>query len=473
MKGYNSKTLLYCPQSLLVNLSLISDTMQWTNLDRNRNEQEERIARLLASRNYLHDSALIPIPENGDKDEIEIDSLKFFMAMLEWVEIEGTILKSYDQFLGASSPGKISFQKNELKTVDKALKEVDRIVHSIMGNFFKEFHFACGVLNSLFVTFVFANVPQHFWLLFLVEGLFMLPANLYGRIKAKPLNRVLSYLDFCWMSNTVALFFLVCLVVCASINVEFPHEVRKKLFLWTLAIACGPLLGAAIAFPFVALLFHDIDTMTGLFIHIFPPMVAYTFRWHSEEIRVAWPGVFKLDYLTEVNFFEPGRFLNTISGTGLSFYFAWLVPYSLWMLLLGIDLPRKDRVDKKGKQCTPRFDTVFHIAMRGGACLTIGKKLWGRSVSKSLEQMDTDHFERRDFLVYITFHTLSSTFSILGLGYACFISQSFHASMLVLVVFLSVFRGAKRYSYYTTDMYSRMLRKHFDLLHSIHGHKQE
>ena len=32
----------------------------------------------------------------------------------------------------------------------------------------------------------------------------------------------------------------------------------------------------------LACLFHDVSTMTGLFIHIMPPMVMYTFMWKGE-----------------------------------------------------------------------------------------------------------------------------------------------------------------------------------------------
>ena len=432
--------------------------------------KEQDIARILASGGALSSGKSDVLPPSQDYDNGNVDSLKLFMSMLEWMEIEGTILKAYNEFGGAdtrrpSSERRAVFSKRELDTVDRALEEVDCIVHSIMGGFFKEFHFASGVLNSLLVTFVFAKYPQHFWLLFLVEGLWLLPRNLYERIRAKPLNRVFSYLDFCWISNTFALVALGTIVACACLRVPFPLPARKRLFDWTIGIACGPLLGAAIAFPFNALLFHNLDTMTGLFIHIFPPMVAYTMLWHADEIHAAWPHVFQLDYLSDVQFFERGdAFLSSISGVGLVWYISWLVPYSIWMFLAGIHLPRTDRVDKKGKSIQPRFDTVFHIAMRGGACLSIGKKLWGRSVSVSLRQMADNHFEKRDLLVYLACHALLSIVSILGLSYLCYNSKVAHSMMLVLVVLLSVFRGAKRYSYYTTDMYSRMLRKHFEVL---------
>jgi hypothetical protein len=74
-------------------------------------------------------------------------------------------------------------------------------------------------------------------------------------------------------------------------------------------VSCGTLIGANIALPFVACLFHDVNTMTGLFIHIMPPMVMYTFMWNSSAIRAAWPGVFNLTYENLRFFSESGVFV--------------------------------------------------------------------------------------------------------------------------------------------------------------------
>ena len=102
--------------------------------------------------------------------------------------------------------------------------------------------------------------------------------------------------------------------------------------------------------------------------------------------------------------------------------------------------------------------------MRGGACLTIGRRFWGRSREESLRQMELNHFEARDFGVYMAIHATMSLSAIFILGYACYSSRFIHIAFLVLLAVLCTFRGAQRYTYYTTHMYSRMLRKHFDLL---------
>ena len=294
-----------------------------------RSSDRER-SQILSSNDHLH-----TIVENCEAGEI--NELTLFARLLEWMEIEGAMIKSYDELVGPVASQQKIFRAAELKTVDKALDEVDRIVSQLMAGFFKEFNFACGVLNTLLVTYVFAAHPQHFWLLYLFEGLYLLPRNLYDRVQAKPLNRVLSYLDYCWMMNTVALLSLICLVLHSTLHLPFSDAARKQLFVLLIGTACGPLMGAAMVLPFVALLFHSIDTMTGLFIHIFPPMLAFTLRWYPDLVRQAWPGVFKLDYLSEVHYYYGGG-LSTVAGCSIACYFAWLIPYTVWMLLVGLNL---------------------------------------------------------------------------------------------------------------------------------------
>ena len=409
-------------------------------------------------------------------NDTAVSELALFFQMLEWMEIEGSILRTYNELVAPMVTNRQQtdgplFGPNELRTVEKVLSEVDMTVAQVMARTFMEFNFACGVLNSMIVTFVFAAYPQHFWLLYLTEGLYLLPSNLYNRVYAKPLNRVFTYLDYCWVANMVALISLIGLLVA-----PVPESIRKGLYVLTIGTACGPLMGAAIVLPFVALLFHNMDTMTGFFIHVFPPMVAYTLRWYSDQVHEAWPRVFKLDYVSDVDyFFEDGKpSMGTAAGSAAIGYLVWFTLYTLWMLTIGLQLPRKDRRNARtGNVVYPRYDTCFHVSMRGGACLTLGNRLWGRSREESFRQMESNHFEARDFVVYMVIHASMSMLAIFVLGYLCYTSQIIHGIFLALLAILCTFRGARRYTYYATKMYSLMLRKHFDLLAHLHMRNEE
>lgn len=341
----------------------------------------------------------------------------------------------------------------ELKLLHRTLAEIDKIANKRVRDGFNETRFTCGVLNCICVAFVFGAYPQHFWIVYLVEGLVLMSTKFYTFACAKPLNNAFYFFDFCWVMNLV---FVLALLLFSFDGIIFSRQLSEKAFFLTASgMACGPLLGACLVLPFVCLLFHDVSTMADLFIHIFPPMLIYTILWDSEDLKKAWPNVFFMDYLDEVEFF-PVFDLGTIAGNALAFYLLWFVLYTLWMLLVGINMPRNDLI---GRQ--PKFDTVFHSLMRGGLCVVIGWNLWRRPKDESLMQMKTNHFEFRDFMVYMIAHAILVGLSIFVLGYLCFKSQTLHAFFLILVTTVTAHRGAQRYTYYTTAMYGKMIRKEF------------
>ena len=72
--------------------------------------------------------------------------------------------------------------------------------------------------------------------------------------------------DFCYFSNFLMLIFLIC----------FPKS--KTLFYVTLACCNGPLPWSIPMFR-NSLVVHDIDKMTSLFIHAFPPKAMFILTW--------------------------------------------------------------------------------------------------------------------------------------------------------------------------------------------------
>lgn len=92
-------------------------------------------------------------------------------------------------------------------------------------------------------------------------------------------------------------FSVTCIVPHVNLSLPCHHEAF-------LGVSCGTLMGANIVLPFVACLFHDVNTMAALFIHMMPPMVMYTFMWNSSAIRAAWPNVFNLTYMENIRFFS-------------------------------------------------------------------------------------------------------------------------------------------------------------------------
>ena len=349
-------------------------------------------------------------------NELEITDAAHIRQSFRWIKKQEPPTRKITRTLS------VAFREGEALTLEKVLNEVDTISEERYSAGFNEFNFTVGVLNIIIITLIFGKYPQHFWLLYLVESCFLLPRKIMVSMKAKPYNEALYLLDFCWMMNFSGMTIL--LVFGMEYNNVMHHiispELRKNVFLASMGISCGPLLGATALLPFVAMVFHDINSMTGLFIHILPPLLGYTFRWHGDEIQNAWPGIFRsLGYSRDnLTFFpskgfslDPSTWLDCVAGNATLLYLIWFIPFTLWMLFIGLDLPRSNR-RTKNTDGTPRiakYDTVFHSLMRGGACYLYGSVVWGRTVNTSKGQIQTNDFELRDFILYMSVHFILCT----------------------------------------------------------------
>merc|ERR1712000_696123 len=81
-------------------------------------------------------------------------------------------------------------------------------------------------------------------------------------------------LDFCYYCQILLLFFI------------YWHSSHPIYFQFVFCLSNGPLAGAIVMWK-NSLVFHDIDKMISLFIHIYPPIVTYCLRWwHSDSFVV-------------------------------------------------------------------------------------------------------------------------------------------------------------------------------------------
>ena len=355
------------------------------------------------------------------------------------------------------------YREAERDVMRRTLEEIDKVANKRIRDGFSEINFTLGVLNLILVSFTFALYPQNFWLLFLVEGILFVGAKSWSFWRSKPLNNILYLLEYCWAMNILALGVLMFFVLDGLLLNPSGEALHKQVFMSSLGTACGPLLGACFILPFVCCLFHDINTLSDLFIHIFPPMVAFTLKWESSSIQEAWPNIFLLDYTSTVSFFpnESSSFFSCVVGSTITLYLIWFVFFTVWMLTIGIDLPRSDRFGPDGRPIVPKYDTVFHSLMRGGLYIVTGSTFFKRSKAISVEHMKINRFDTSDLFVYLTAHAFLSCSATIVLGWLCFHSKAIHGSLLVAVTAVVVYRGALRYTYYATEMYGKTLRKQF------------
>ena len=229
-----------------------------------------------------------------------------------------------------------------------------------------------------------------------------------------------------------------------------------------LGTACGPLFGSTAVLPFISLIFHDLHSMTSVFIHFYPPLLFYILRWKSDEVIASWPSVFHLEH--DIEFFPKHSFLGTVFGNTIIAYLMWYIPYCMWIFYIGFDLPRSPRqkVSWGGDPLPAKYDTVFHSNHRKGNCLTMGNVFWGRSVEESKRQVANNDFETRDLVVYLILHFVAATGSILVFAYPSYLSKYAHGTFLVLLLIICTWRGAKRYTYYSTEMYAKLIKSKFN-----------
>jgi len=133
-----------------------------------------------------------------------------------------------------------------------------------------------------------------------------------------------------------------------------------------------------------------------------------------------------------------------------------------WMLALGgIDLPRAVR-HKKGRDGLPvpaKYDTVFHNTMGGFPFM--GKVILGLPLDKSIMKAKGNHYEVKEFLMYMCVHLILAVISLLTFGKLCVESKKGSIGVLIFLVFIAIYRGAKRYTYYATQMYGKQIIKEF------------
>ena len=99
--------------------------------------------------------------------------------------------------------------------------------------------------------------------------------------------------------------------------------------------------------------------------------------------------------------------------------------------------------------------------MRQGLCITFGTYFRGRSKKESIALCKENNFDLIDFFIYMMCHLIAAMASLVCIGYPCFEWQEFHLIMIIFVTWIVVGRGAKRYTYYSTKMYARVLREQF------------
>ena len=155
-----------------------------------------------------------------------------------------------------------------------SVNELDRAQRSRLQQHMRHDELACtaGVANA-FVTAILAfRWPMHFWLWHLVKTFVLVPWR-YVRFKAT--KSEIYLLDWCyvvsWLINGLALFAVL-------VNGAEYGSLNRELVRAGFAMASGPLAWSVFVFR-NSLVFHDVDNMTSVFIHLSPALLFWCIRW--------------------------------------------------------------------------------------------------------------------------------------------------------------------------------------------------
>ncbi|CAK0830644.1 unnamed protein product, partial [Prorocentrum cordatum] len=267
------------------------------------------------------------------------------------------------------------------------------------------------------------------------EACVLFPVRFGHQASARPSQ--VDWLDLCWVANFVSIAVIMMLCLSHFGVIAVPQAfLRHQVFAAFWGIGCGPLLLAGGVLG-NALIFHDADNVASVLIHLFPSLVMYNMRFHADAVREAWPQ-FRLDYFDDIT----GADIIIASTT---FYLLWVSLYLLWLVTCGMSFPQRG------------YDTIFHYTMRNHTGALIYKRFRGVDQEEHRKLAKSNNFQRADALIYVACHAGLSFVAILT-TLPSFFYSSFHLLVTLVVTILVIYNGAKRYTYYTTKLYCKLMK---------------
>ncbi|RUP46523.1 hypothetical protein BC936DRAFT_146843 [Jimgerdemannia flammicorona] len=178
--------------------------------------------------------------------------------------------------------------------------------------------FVVGVGNACLSPWMAAKYPEWVPHWYTLQALYLIPLRFFI-YKSRSWHYFVY--DLCYFVNVLTVLWLY----------VFPSS--QWLFISLFCLTHGPIAWAIIAWR-NSFVFHSMDKVTSLFIHIFPPFALYTVRWLHPDIGARNAQYPALEELETLDFTR-----------ALQFSFA---VYSVWQLLyyIFIVVGRRDKVEK-------------------------------------------------------------------------------------------------------------------------------
>eukprot|EP00747_Dinoflagellata_sp_TGD_P207179 gnl/TRDRNA2_/TRDRNA2_80778_c0_seq3.p1 gnl/TRDRNA2_/TRDRNA2_80778_c0~~gnl/TRDRNA2_/TRDRNA2_80778_c0_seq3.p1 ORF type:complete len:286 (-),score=46.90 gnl/TRDRNA2_/TRDRNA2_80778_c0_seq3:386-1243(-) len=215
----------------------------------------------------------------------------------------------------------------EVQGIQAALEAVGDEREQLEAEGLSRVSWSIGVVNVVLTTLVFGKAPEYMWVMYAVKCYIYIPGWWYKVHRLY--NGGLYILDFCWVMS-------ICFGVYMSALLMDVLSPRWRLSVYLVFYSCGlgPLGWACIALH-NGIIFHSIERIASLFIHITPALVTFTISICPEELERVWPGRFPtVEELAEVSLLQ-------LYVHGLVAYATWLVLHATWLLSIGISEPSR------------------------------------------------------------------------------------------------------------------------------------
>ena len=305
--------------------------------------------------------------------------------------------------------------KEFIKGIEKAFSIIQHQERSYGDRGLSPVSFFIGLLNIALTGFILGRFPQHYWLFQFIKSLFLMSANAFIKWKKKT---ILYMLDLCWM---VSIFYIIFSLI-SVLGTFGTHTlaITGSRFMWHMifATANGPTAWSVIVLR-NAMVFHNIEKWSSLYIHLSPALVTWAMRWHADSVHKAWPEVFGSPLDDEATF-------GNIFGAGVAFYLIHASMYVPWLLCYGrfhgFNLKKDD------------YDTVYQSLMKG----------LPHNLKVKIGYVEENKTALKPCLIYYTIHMLA-TFVSFAWAYICYESVWVHTAFCVAIFTASAWWGSMTY----------------------------
>eukprot|EP01133_Synstelium_polycarpum_P007579 gene7579-8870_t len=178
-----------------------------------------------------------------------------------------------------TTPAKLREKGQSLKKEKEKIKELIKLKKNQLNHHMSappflrlmdKFAYTAGLFILFISEFVMIRAPQYMylWYTILIFPLMAIRFVMYHRSKYH-----YFMLDFCYLCQFFLIFYLF------GSDLVLGSDKSPALFKLVFALSNGPLAWGTVVWR-NSLVFHDVDKLTSVFIHLCPPIVTYCLRWY-------------------------------------------------------------------------------------------------------------------------------------------------------------------------------------------------